>query len=80
MKKSQSEDEAHGRKPCQPERSPHAGIMIPVALGGAYEPGKRSYDAFAHDGGLDWIRASYAAAAAGHSRNLIQSCRANAPR
>jgi hypothetical protein len=37
------------------------------------------YTKFAHDGGLDWIRASYAAAAAGHSRNLIQSCRANAP-
>jgi len=35
---------------------------------------------FAHDGGLDWIRHSYAAAAAGHPRNLIDSCRANAPR
>ena len=37
------------------------------------------YAIFAHDGGLDWIRATYAAAAAGHPRNLIQSCRANAP-
>jgi hypothetical protein len=37
------------------------------------------YAVFAHDGGLDWIRAAYAAAAAGHPRNLIQSCRANAP-
>ena len=37
------------------------------------------YTKFAHDGGLDWIRSSYAAAAAGHPRNLIQSCRANAP-
>ena len=35
---------------------------------------------FAHDGGLDWIRHSYAAAAAGHPRNLIDSCRANSPR
>jgi hypothetical protein len=35
---------------------------------------------FAHDGGLDWIRRSYAAAAAGHPHNLIESCRANAPR
>jgi len=35
---------------------------------------------FAHDGGLGWIRQSYAAAAAGHPRNLIDSCRANAPR
>jgi hypothetical protein len=37
------------------------------------------YAVFAHDGGLDRIRAAYAAAAAGHPRNLIQSCRANAP-
>ena len=37
------------------------------------------YAVFAHDGGLDFIRATYAAAAAGHPRNLIQSCRANSP-
>jgi hypothetical protein len=35
--------------------------------------------AYAHDGGLDWTRASYRQAAAGDPRNLIQSCRANAP-
>jgi hypothetical protein len=35
------------------------------------------YAIFAHDGGLDLIRGWYAAAA-GHPRNLIQSCRANA--
>ncbi len=35
--------------------------------------------AFAHDGGLDSIRANYAAAAAGHPRGLAQSCYANAP-
>ena len=34
---------------------------------------------FAHDGGLDWIRASYEQVAAGDPRNLISSCRANAP-
>lgn len=34
---------------------------------------------FAHDGGLDSIRAIYAAAAAGHPRGLEQSCYANAP-
>ena len=34
---------------------------------------------FAHDGGLDSIRANYAAAAAGHPRSLAQSCYANAP-
>ena len=34
---------------------------------------------FAHDGGLDRIKANYAAAAAGHPRGLAQSCYANAP-
>jgi hypothetical protein len=34
---------------------------------------------FAHDGGLDSIRANYAAAAAGHPLGLAQSCYANAP-
>ena len=33
--------------------------------------------AFAHDGGLDWIRNNYVRAAAGHPRGLEQSCRAN---
>jgi hypothetical protein len=35
--------------------------------------------AYAHDGGLDWIRHTYAQAAAGNPKNLIQSCKANAP-
>ena len=35
--------------------------------------------AFAHDGGLDHIRATYREAAAGNPRNLAQSCKANAP-
>ena len=34
---------------------------------------------FAHDGGLDHVRATYRQAAAGNPRNLVQSCRANAP-
>jgi hypothetical protein len=42
-------------------------------------PPKVPYAVFAHDGGLDSIRASYAAAAAGHPRSLNQSCYANAP-
>jgi hypothetical protein len=33
--------------------------------------------AFAHDGGLDWIRNNYVRAAAGRPRGLEQSCRAN---
>jgi len=36
--------------------------------------------AYAHDGGLDWIRASYRQAAAGNIRNIARSCRANSPR
>ena len=42
-------------------------------------PPKVPYAVFAHDGGLDQIRANYAAAAAGHPRGLAQSCYANAP-
>jgi hypothetical protein len=34
--------------------------------------------AFAHDGGLDWIRGNYERAAAGHPAGIAQSCRANA--
>ena len=42
-------------------------------------PPKVPYVVYAHDGGLDSIRSNYAAAAAGHPRNLTQSCHANAP-
>ncbi len=34
---------------------------------------------YAHDGGLDFIRGTYRQAAAGDSRGVAQSCRANAP-
>jgi hypothetical protein len=37
------------------------------------------YVVFAHDGGLGWIKANYAAAAAGHPRGIEESCHANAP-
>jgi hypothetical protein len=40
----------------------------------------KPFAVFAHDGGLDWVRATYRQAAAGDARNLAQSCRANAPR
>ena len=42
-------------------------------------PPKVPYAVFASDGGLDWIRKSYADAAAGRTQNLRDSCRANAP-
>lgn len=37
------------------------------------------YVVFAHDGGLETIRANYAAAAAGQPRGIAQSCYANSP-
>jgi hypothetical protein len=43
-------------------------------------PPAAPYAVFAHDGGLEWIRRTYALAAAGHPHRLVQSCRANAPR
>jgi len=42
-------------------------------------PPKVPYVVFAHDGGLESIKANYAAAAVGHPRGLEQSCYANAP-
>ena len=42
-------------------------------------PPKAPYVTYANDGGLEWVRATYALAAAGHPRRLAQSCRANAP-
>jgi hypothetical protein len=42
-------------------------------------PPEVPYAVFAHDGGLEWIRETYALAAAGHPRRLAESCRANAP-
>ena len=43
-------------------------------------PPAAPYAVFAHDGGFEWIRRTYALAAAGHPHRLAQSCRANAPR
>jgi hypothetical protein len=42
-------------------------------------PPKVPYAVFAHDGGLASIRKWYAEAAAGHPKNLSDSCYANAP-
>jgi hypothetical protein len=42
-------------------------------------PPQAPYVVFAHDGGLDRIKASYSAAAAGHPKSLRDSCYANAP-
>jgi hypothetical protein len=42
-------------------------------------PPKAPHAVFAHDGGLEWVRETYALAAAGHPQRLGQSCRANAP-
>ncbi|MCW2976685.1 MAG: hypothetical protein JWM06_1966 [Actinomycetia bacterium] len=42
-------------------------------------PPKAPYAVFADDGGVQWLKATYAQAAAGHPQQLIDSCRANAP-
>jgi hypothetical protein len=42
-------------------------------------PPDHPFAVFAPDGGLQWVRATYALAAAGHPQRLIDSCRANAP-
>jgi hypothetical protein len=57
-----------------------------VAPAGASEnwtppnPPKVPYAVFADDGGYQWVRETYALAAAGHPQRLIDSCRANSPR
>lgn len=43
-------------------------------------PPRGPYAVFADDGGFQWVRETYALAAAGHPQRLIDSCRANAPR
>jgi hypothetical protein len=43
-------------------------------------PPKAPYAVFADDGGVQWLKATYAQAATGHPQRLIDSCRANAPR
>jgi len=43
-------------------------------------PPNRPYAVWAYDGGLAWVRGTYELAAAGDSRRLAQSCRANSPR
>jgi hypothetical protein len=56
-----------------------------VAPAGASEnwtppnPPDRPTATFAADGGLQWVRATYALAAAGHPQRLAESCRANSP-
>jgi hypothetical protein len=60
----------------------HNIIEAPAGVDENWMPANRSnvpLAVFAHDGGLDSIRANYAAAAAGHPRGLAQSCYANAP-
>jgi hypothetical protein len=42
-------------------------------------PPNRPFAVFAHDGGYEWVRETYALAAAGHPKRLAESCAANAP-
>lgn len=42
-------------------------------------PPPRPFVIFARDGGYEWLRDTYALAAAGHPQRLVETCRANAP-
>jgi hypothetical protein len=42
-------------------------------------PPNRPYAVFADDGGYEWVRETYALAAAGHPKRLAETCAANAP-
>ena len=42
-------------------------------------PPKGPYEVLADDGGYQWLQKTYADAAAGHPRNLIDYCKANRP-
>jgi len=59
----------------------HNIIEAPAGASENWSPPNRQVptSVFAHDGGLERIREWYTEAAAGHPRNLSQSCYANAP-
>ena len=78
------DDEAAGRR-AHDELSALLAHNVLEAPAGAHEGWTPTplptvpFVVFAHDGGLEWVRGSYGQAAAGDPRNLISSCRANAP-
>ena len=60
----------------------HNVLEAPAGASENYTPPSQPavpYVVFAHDGGLETIKANYAAAAAGHPRGIEQSCYANSP-
>jgi hypothetical protein len=84
--KAISQGDTAGQQRAQKELNALVANNMLVAPVGAPEdwrppnPPTVPYAVFAHDGGFEWIRGTYALAAAGHPHRLIQTCRANAPR
>ena len=84
--KAISQGDTAGQERAQAELDALLANNILVAPAGAPEdwtppnPPQVPYAVFAHDGGLQWVRKTYALAAAGHPHRLAQTCRANAPR
>ncbi|HMJ01007.1 MAG TPA: hypothetical protein VK488_14320 [Gaiellaceae bacterium] len=84
--KAISRGDTAGQQRAQTELDALLANNILVAPAGAPEdwrppnPPQVPYAVFAHDGGLEWVRKTYALAAAGHPHRLAQTCRANAPR
>jgi hypothetical protein len=84
--KAISRGDTAGQQRAQTELDALLANNILVAPTGAPEdwtppnPPQVPYAVFAHDGGLEWVRKTYALAAAGHPHRLAQTCRANAPR
>ena len=74
---------ASARARVQAERLLRDNVI--VAPAGASEnwspPGASNhpYAVYAHDGGYEWVRDTYALAAAGQPQRLVQRCSANAP-
>jgi hypothetical protein len=56
-------------------------VIAPAGASENWSPTGHAFPvvAFADDGGYQWKQKMYADAAAGHPRNLVQSCRANGP-
>ena len=75
--------DASAQRRAQAELTALLDDNVIVAPAGASEnwtppkPPKTPYAVFADDGGLQWLRETYALAAAGHPQRLVARCRAN---
>jgi hypothetical protein len=77
------DDRAAGRARAQAEMLLHDNVIVaPAGASENWAPpatSGRPYAVYAHDGGYEWVRDSYALAAAGEPQRLMQRCIANSP-